>query len=270
MVEDRSKIRSAAGSASGAGRAEANAGMIARDVPSKPSHPLDRAFARVNRAEEHLAELVRHIAIRGKKQVEAFRFEPNPQEPKKIVMNRGQPLSIEPIFGILIGEICYNLRAALDYLIYELAILDSKHIHERTQFPIEDKQKKFAWWIDNRLMGLNSAHVAAIERLQPYKGCQWTAALRDISNPDKHRSLMSVQALYEVTVHVVDREHLGDFADMPGAIRSAVTADGTEMYVKLQLATSIQFADGAPVVEPLDVIKFQVAETLKAFKPEFQ
>ena len=50
---------------------------------------------------------------------------------------------IPAMLGILIGETIYNLRAILDYLVYELAILDSGQIQKGTQFPIEDTESEF-------------------------------------------------------------------------------------------------------------------------------
>jgi hypothetical protein len=122
------------------------------------------------------------------------------------------------IFSVVIGEIVYNLRSALDYLVFELAGLDSGCIIEGTQFPIERSQKSFKWrvrggWLDV----LNAAHVAAIEALQPYRGCQWAAVLQNLSNPDKHVHLVPSQAEHELTFHIVDETHIADFADMPGA-----------------------------------------------------
>src|SRR5436309_10315666 len=35
----------------------------------------------------------------------------------------------------------------------------------------------------------NRAHVREIEALQPDSGCAWTGRLKEISNPDKHRTL---------------------------------------------------------------------------------
>jgi hypothetical protein len=94
--------------------------------------------------------------------------------------------------------------------------------------------------------------------------------LRDLSNIDKHVALVPRQSERELTVHFVDRDHISDFADMPGAIRSAVTSDGAEVYVKAMLSTTIQFADGTPVIETLEEIKSQVAHVLETFKPDFQ
>ena len=79
--------------------------------------------------------------------------------------------------SILVGEIIYNLRAAIDYLIYELAFVDSKKIQHGTQFPIEDTEGDVMGRCDEKrrrgvfLRGLTDQHRAAIKRLQPCDGC---------------------------------------------------------------------------------------------------
>ena len=218
-------------------------------------HPLDHAVARVNRAEEHLADLIRRTALPGG----AF----DPHKPAK-------QIPLVSMASILVGEVCYNLRAALDYLVFELAKLDSGAEQKQTQFPIADDASKFNDQ-SHRLKGLTRSHVSAIEALQPYKGCEWTRRLRDWSNPDKHRTLVPVQTEYELTVHVVDQQRLSDFKNMPGAIYAKVERDGTEVYVKLRLGTAVQFADdGSPVIQPLEEILTRVARTLEQFRPDFK
>jgi hypothetical protein len=113
-------------------------------------------------------------------------------------------------------------------------------------------------------------HIASIEELQPYRGCEWTAVLKNLSNPDKHRGLLSRQFDNELTMHIVDKDHIADFSDMPGAIRTAVTSDGTEVYVKAVLAITLQFDDGAPVIETLETIKVEVARVLQTFQADFE
>jgi len=112
--------------------------------------------------------------------------------------------------------------------------------------------------------------VKAIEALQPYNpGCEWIGRLRDWSNPDKHRTLVPVQIEHEVTVHVVDQDHLHNFEDMPGPTRPVVTRNGTEAFVKFKLGTNLQFADGSPVMQPLAEIWTKVADTLGQFRSDF-
>ncbi|MDQ6867933.1 MAG: hypothetical protein M3178_05865 [Pseudomonadota bacterium] len=239
-------------------------------IPKGLIPSLDRAIARVSRAEEHLADFVRKVAQRGQEQIDAITFNPDPNNPQQFIINQVH-LPMDFSFSILIGEIVYNIRSALDYLVFELAGLDSGYLIEGTQFPIEDKKKGFkrriqGGWLD----GLNSAHIAAIEALQPYRGCDWTAVLKNLSNPDKHVHLVPSRADHEFTFHGADANHVIDFRDMPGAVHSTVMSDGTEVYVKAMLTTSIQFPDGTPVIETLEILKSEVARVLEAFKPDFE
>src|SRR5262249_37937182 len=96
-------------------------------------HPLDHAVARVTRGEEHHRDLIRRKARRGQAQSEAIKVGPHPTDAKQIVVDRQRDLPLDPMFGILVGEVCYNLRAALDYLVFELAKLDSGAEQEQTQ-----------------------------------------------------------------------------------------------------------------------------------------
>ena len=48
---------------------------------------------------------------------------------------------VEMSVPIRVGEVCYNFRSALDYLIFELAKLDSGVEQGGTQFPIMDSPK---------------------------------------------------------------------------------------------------------------------------------
>jgi len=232
--------------------------------------PLDHGVARINRAQEHLADLIRRVALREQAQTEAMNINPHPTELKKVIVGP-QQMPLDPMFSILVGEVCYNLRVALDYLVFALARLDSGAEQKGTQFPIAHDAAEFKKQGRSRLKGLTPTHVKAIEALQPYNhGCEWIGRLRDWSNPDKHRTLVPVQIEHEVTVHVVDQEHLHDLEDMPGPTRPVVTRDGTEAYVKFKLGTNLQFADGSPVMQPLEEILTKVADTLEQFRSDFK
>jgi len=178
------------------------------------------------------------------------------------------------IYGVLVGEVCYNLRAALDYLVYELAINDSGQLQEGTQFPIEDSPDDFAVRHNLRagrrcyLRGLNSTHIAAIERLQPYAGTYWPETLRNISNPDKHKTL-TVQFGHRSLIVLVDQGPSG-LGHLFGPVYRACVAGGREVDVQLGCDVFVLFRDGAPVVNTLQEIKTQVRNTLEAFKPEFE
>jgi hypothetical protein len=268
-MENSSKIVAAVGTAAGSSSAQAKPGLTFTHAPD-PRHPLDAAFARLKRAQEHFASLLDRAALRERAQVNAFGLNPNPNEPKQIALDVGPgiKLPIDFMFAILVGEICYNLRAALDYLVYELAIRDSGGM-KRTQFPIEKNAAAFAARRKpgNFLDGINNAHVATIEKLQPYMGCTWTADLQDLSNPDKHRTLVGISGKHNVQLDTSDSRQ--KLEGHPGIIRSAETTDGTVMFLRFSIATIISFADGSPVIGPLQKIIAEVERALIYFRPEF-
>ena len=234
-------------------------------------HPLDGGLDRVWRAGEHLGELEGEISNVFERQANGVPFELDPNPPHGAI-NVGLPP--ETFFGmrvgILVGEICYNLRGALDYLIFELAKLDSGGPQRGTQFPIMDAKKDF----DGRakivfLKGVNAAHTATIEGFQPYSGCHWTGRLRDFSNEDKHRQFVVGGGQTRITVHSSLNTDLSRIRGLTFNRTARHPLTGAEVAVKVHVAGSVAFDDGSPILETLMDLKRNVADCLKAFKPEF-
>jgi len=228
-------------------------------------HPLDGANERVNGARERLDELKPHV--------QAFRVEKRSsitydRRPETIILNGQQKRVVigtastrifpAPLkLSRLIGEVIQHLRTALDYLVYELTRYDAKSIIEHTQFPVADCEKTFKQLLSRyRLKGnLSPEHIATIERLQPYKGCNWTKWLAEFSNPDKHKALTAVAS--PVT-----------FSPSPGSTE-AILAD-KKMDMEGDITIRITFSDGTPVVEGLEQLVSQVTKTLIDFNSEFK
>jgi hypothetical protein len=114
-------------------------------------------------------------------------------------------VSKEPMYGlarasVTVGEAIYNLRAALDYTIFDVAwACNGMRLVEWTQFPIDDDPETF--WLRPKGGTHSRGHVVRaylrkvpapivekVREYQPFAGCWWTGPLRDLSNPDKHRS----------------------------------------------------------------------------------
>jgi hypothetical protein len=207
---------------------------------------LDGAYIRLGRAEEHIAELKDLGVSLLEREMEIV------LDGIRANMKFAPSISIPLKYSVLIGETIYNLRAALDYLIYELAILDSGTMQERTQFPIYDTPNGFRGRPRTCLGGISEVHTTAIELLQPYNGVDWTKRLQSISNPDKHRHLVVAQPTGTV-----------DFTTSPDPANPA----GVE--VQLYIDPFIAFDDGLPVIDTLEEIKAQVANVLAHFKLEF-
>ena len=235
-----------------------------------PVDELNGAFERISRAEEHLADLRNWIADLYRRQQDSISCQFDPNFPYEVRFDcskfPGTPFRI----GVLIGEICYNLRSALDYLVFALAKHDSGVPQEGTQFPIDDKPKQFQWNVTKkaRLKGLNPAHIAAIERLQPYNGNSWVVALRDISNMDKHREFAIYQGRFLANGFTRFNNSNFDRLSYP-IIRTPHPVHG-EVDVKVEFTSEILFPDGTPIIQTLEVVKLKVAETLDAFKSEFK
>jgi hypothetical protein len=113
---------------------------------SMPAHPLDFAFARVYRADERLRDLRSLHSSLQREHAQHVVEEFKSKGWKNISDNRIKvSMAIPMSFGICMGEICYNLRTALEYFVFELAKFDSGVRQDGTQFPIEDTRKGFEW-----------------------------------------------------------------------------------------------------------------------------
>lgn len=238
------------------------------------SHPLYGAHLRFARADRHLSE------------ADQLRRDWEQQCVDKIVrQDNGEYrfngfADVPFLLPLVVSDITHNLRAALDYLVYELSLLDSKGlIKDGTQFPIEggdgqapdEAKRKFAGRRESYLKGLNDAHAAAIELLQPYNGVEWTETLRDISNPDKHRHLSLLGKLDKVQATIrlnpegrFFREEF-DMKSMTYVVhRFDVEVDGTHT-----IAITLPKRGAIPLLPTLRRIEAEVSRTIELFKPEF-
>jgi hypothetical protein len=230
------------------------------------SHPLDGAFERINRADEHIEELKDLINAINRIYHDAVIIEINPKTSKlePIVKSRLNLPSIKT--GIVIGEICYNLRAALDYLVYELARRDGT-IKERTQFPLSISPD--GWGREKKALlkaGIDPCHIATIESLQPYNGCKWTNALARVSNSDKHRVIQVHTGVYIASLRIGKGTVVaGDFRVT--SVRRAKMPDGSEVDVNLTTSVDVglpvritpTFREAGPAIDTLHEIKTEVA-----------
>jgi hypothetical protein len=222
--------------------------------PGKPS--LDGARERVSRARDHIDELKRVI---GAIQVNRSAPVEMQLEGRTGTNTDFETPDIPPRVSAIVGDICYNLRAALDYLVFSLSGLDSGLDFPMTQFPIERRNRDFtgrvkAGWLG----GMNAAHKTAIQGLQPYRGNDWATALKNISNPDKHRRLTATKPDISIS---------GTIGFQPDADTFPI---GNGMHMKIVTTFLVQLPDGTPVIETLEKIQLKVSETLDAFEPEFK
>lgn len=265
------RMAGAARATPGPGAARSQDFLYGEDgLPKYLLNPLDDCFERVDRASEHLGDLERRIDGAIRKQANALVIEHDPNAPHHVKrVTRGSETFWEMRIAILIGEIFYNLRSALDYLIFKLAKLDSGIEQDGTQFPIDDEKESFDTHVKRGwLEGLNAAHCAAIEGLQPYNGCDWSKRLRDYSNPDKHRHLIATGGDGIFHVHSSLEKDLSRCWGYEHEAPHPVPGQ-PPVKVKVYFSGNIAFGNGAPIIDTIREIKAGVADTLAKFSPEF-
>lgn len=224
---------------------------------------LADAYARLARADEHLCEveaLAREICMA---QAEATRVDAAPAQTIK-PGEFGHVFSVESAntqisgrLSVLVGDAVNSLRSCLDYLVGELAELDSGTRKPRTQFPVEPSPVAFRARRKTFLNGLSDVHVSSIEALQPYSGTPWVAKLARMSNWDKHNKLVLVahDYLVEATTKQCEPSASGE---MP-----------LQVHFSLIPSLRVQFEDGEQLLETLAEIRHGVVTTLQHFAPEF-
>ena len=172
-------------------------------------HPLDGPRLKIRRAESEIGSLARaEEAFRSDADYEIVRAEFNPKSGKYVYRVR---INITPDldWGVSVGEIAHNLRSALDGLVWQLALLDTKTPASNTQFPIflirrtRGKRPGFEDAGRRYIRSLRPNHQAIIEGLQPYQRKfspmdvgrgrnNVLYLLHEINNADKHRLLQVV------------------------------------------------------------------------------
>lgn len=103
-------------------------------------------------------------------------------------------------WAVLLGEAVHNLRTALDFVVFELAVLDLGGVEPpggKTAFPLAFDRPHFDALAPRLLEGLSKPHRDMIELMQPYHAPHGRDSfvfkiLDDLANDNKHRLLQGV------------------------------------------------------------------------------
>jgi hypothetical protein len=142
---------------------------------------------------------------------------------------------------------------------------------------------------------LRDRNLDRLAFLGPYCSGKWLATLRGLSNPDKHRTLVSLVGLVDGDFKILTLEGVRRLRYMPATFGGTVfggapfgggqaTVDydqtGTQLSpddpfaakdVNVQLGLSLQvaFENELPVVETLKLLESEIRAVVDAFQPEF-
>lgn len=258
-------------------------------TPDGSGDPFLGVNVKINRGDEHLQTLNDEIQEWG--QPESYEFFGEHSEDRKVYM-LGVRFQRQPDFAkwaAMTGDALANYRSALDYIVYALAVTDTRSDpppHEsRLAFPITSSKENFADAVRRkRLFGLSDQVVAEIKRAQPYNrtdvGGEMLTRLRDLNDPEKHRKLA-------VAVFAVNQPKDIRIGPVSGPFNLEITGealyDGAPLArvdfpnphppvnVQLDLTMRVRLADEPPggpaVVSVLQQIREEVVRLLRVLRP---
>lgn len=158
-------------------------------------HPLDGARLKLNRATEHLKEIkVGVLAYVDTKPHETIlEIKGN-----KTTFTQGSLIAPGGKFSLVAGDCLTNIRAALDYVMWELASAYSGRMldpdRDRPHFPIyRVDDNGFRDWLAEiqRKYTISTEALDALREVQPFNpGFEPLMTLRTLVNRDKHRLLL--------------------------------------------------------------------------------
>jgi hypothetical protein len=182
----------------------------------------------------------------------------------------------KPPIGLatVIGDAVQNMRASLDYLVYELAPPEVQK-KRKTQFPIFTEESAFKKHAPPMIEGITGDNSEVIERMQPYNQTNVhandpLAILNKLSNRDKHRLLIPMIAAVnrmsvwvgadnaDVRFHFLNGGPIEDGAEITGF--SATPHDpAKEMRVEPGSGFQIQIAETG---SNMPISAFDLLETI--------
>jgi len=190
-------------------------------------------------------------------------------------------------FGPWIGDVIYNLRAALDYAVYELTIAHTGHALDGTAFPVCSSQQQWdqhsrrtdCGFAPNtgryKLRGVHPQVRASISRIQPFRNKRqnWPLLwLENLWNIDKHRTLHVVSTVPSDTIGRITFPKGGDIISKRFYLRRVPKHDAivarftytkgiteSDVHVEMEQSCALAF-DEFPGQKPWGVI-----DALEAF-----
>lgn len=171
-------------------------------------YPLNGSFAKVKRANKHIQDLQRDLAVFLNQRPYTVRFEKDSDAGIIRLIARASKFCEPPInFALLAGEVAHQLRSALDHAVYDLCSIryrrPPKHL---TQFPIFETLDGYKSRGIPKIKDIPKSASTLIKKVQPYhrrtairEDPLWM--LHDLNNTDKHRLIpVVVMGGKEVTV----------------------------------------------------------------------
>ena len=189
---------------------------------------------------------------------------------------------------LIVGEVCSDLGAVLDQILWKLRVKEEPDFNEPVSFPIYDTNSWFENTAPEHIGGLPSEQRAMFESVQPYKrGNNYLSILRELNNADQHRlnPVVSTTSIIDQLKFKGRVSPAGKFRIITAPSNTSVLEVGAEL-MRVPLGEFVgdfnvsrkfkywqvfgkfpEIADGLPVVKTLTAIREEVKHVLDRFKP---
>ena len=159
-------------------------------------HLLDSVWAKIKRAKEHVDNLASNSTEFCESYLAQYKVvgEIDRQASEYRVKGSGPAITVPDDMLVICGEAAYQLRSALDHLIWALVRANAQTPGRHTQFPIFSDHTKFKSTGLGNIKGVSASAENIIRSIQPYTRASpddsALSILADLNNTDKHRTLV--------------------------------------------------------------------------------
>ena len=186
------------------------------------AHPLDGCRAKLRRAALHIEALkdaVKNYDTQSPFKVESYHY-PGTGDFALVVVANDEFQGIPPDIVLIAGEVAYQLRSALDHLVWQLVRANTGNppTGTKSQFPIFKTEEGYDTRAAQMIAGVSASAADRIRGAQPFHlGEQADRALtwlvHELNNTDKHR-VIPVTASYCCVGYVRMRKKDGSVIDI--------------------------------------------------------
>lgn len=249
------------------------------------SRPLDGARLKVVRAQEHLDALKAEI----RRYADTHPYEIVPEQREQIWQFEVRITTPPPLaLSVIIGDCMANLRTALDYIVWQLALRYAARKlvigKDRPYFPVYDDPVRCG----DKLNGLARRYsippnaVSEIKAVQPYHpGYELLRLLHAAVNQNEHRLLLlTTGSVLDGELEIWPEGYPSPFrvrGRVAAFLETSVPTTGDaepvlihrDVTVKGQATIYVSLTDFVPPLDPVEVVLAQMIRCVSGIIPRF-
>ena len=217
---------------------------------------MDSAREKLRKANVHLGSLsrvLRRFALRDPYRIGFSTIREDKTRYAVAIVDGWEPLPAN--IPLIIGDVCSNLQAALDHLLWRCRIDADPEFAGIIAFPIEESSELFRTNSHSDIDSLPSKQKELIEQAQPFnRGNDRLRILQEMDRVDKQRLVSVATATEEMEkVHLVGYQTVPEYETMDFDIRPDIQIEKGAELQRFSLEKLETTGDG----HPADVLEFR-------------